>query len=42
MEKIHNGKNLQKGLLTISVRQAAVAAQRTMTLQYSMPLERHS
>ena len=29
-------------LLTISVRQAAVVAQRTMTLQYDRPLERHS
>ena len=29
-------------LLTISVRQAAVAAQRTMTFQYGRPLERHS
>ena len=29
-------------LLTITVRQAAVAAQRTMTFQYGMPLERHS
>ena len=28
--------------LTISVRQAAVAAQRTMTFQYDRPLERHS
>ena len=29
-------------VLTISVRQAAVAAQRTMTFQYGRPLERHS
>ena len=29
-------------LLTISVRQAAVAAQCTMTFQYDRPLERHS
>ena len=29
-------------LLTISVRQAAVAAQRTMTFQYDRPLEQHS
>ena len=29
-------------VLTISVRQAAVAAQRTMTFQYDRPLERHS
>ena len=28
--------------LTISVRQAAVAAQHTMTFQYDRPLERHS
>ena len=28
--------------LTITVRQAAVAAQRTMTFQYGRPLERHS
>ena len=28
--------------LTISVRQAAVAAQRTVTFQYGRPLERHS
>ena len=29
-------------MLTITVRQAAVAAQRTMTFQYGRPLERHS
>ena len=29
-------------ILTISVRQAAVAAQRTMTFQYGRPLEQHS
>ena len=29
-------------VLTITVRQAAVAAQRTMTFQYGKPLERHS
>ena len=33
---------LTSGLLTITVRQAAVAAQRTMTFQYGRPLERHS
>ena len=32
----------QMRVLTISVRQAAVAAQRTMTFQYDRPLERHS
>ena len=29
-------------VLTITVRQAAVEAQRTMTFQYGRPLERHS
>ena len=33
---------LKHHFLTISVRQAAVAAQRTMTFQYDRPLERHS
>ena len=33
---------LETRRLTISVRQAAVAAQRTMTFQYDRPLERHS
>ena len=32
----------QFACLTITVRQAAVAAQRTMTFQYGRPLERHS
>ena len=34
--------SLSGSLLTITVRQAAVAAQRTMTFQYGRPLEQHS
>ena len=36
------GHNVVRVALTITVRQAAVAAQRTMTFQYGRPLERHS
>ena len=38
----HLWHDFRKSALTISVRQAAVAAQRTMTFQYDRPLERHS
>ena len=36
------GSEIRMVQLTISVRQAAVAAQCTMTFQYDRPLERHS
>ena len=39
---LHTHTRAAKLVVEISVRQAAVAAQRTMTFQYDRPLERHS